>query len=125
MPRSLPGVLLLRPRRRSRIRLHEDQIRLSVEEPEPLSPPWTKPDTALGFCAVTLNVGGRNTNPVEFVLEGDETGVGTATAAFGAQMLEAMSSDNSGPSTLGAAERRAVDSVLAELGNGADNAKVL
>ena len=111
--------------RRSHNRLYESQIRLPVEEPEPLSPPWTKPDTALEFCAVTLNIGGRNTNPVEFVLEGDETGVGTATAALGTQMLEAMSSDISGPSSLGEAERRAVDSVLADLGNGADIAWVL
>ena len=40
-------------------------------------------------------------------------------------MLAAMSSDVGGPSTLGPAERRAVDSVLADLGNGADIAWLL
>ena len=43
------------------------------EETEPPSPQWTEPDTSSGFCAATLNIGGRNTNPVEFVLEGDES----------------------------------------------------
>ena len=47
----------------------------------------------LTFCAVTLNIGGRNTNPVEFVLDGDESGIGAACTALGSQLLEAMGSD--------------------------------
>ena len=89
------------------------------EEEESLSPRWTEPDTNYRFCAVSLNIGGRSTNPMEFVLEGDESDVGTATAAFGVQMFEAMSSE--GPSMLGAAERSAVDSVLAELAHDAES----
>ena len=50
-----------------------------------------------GFCSVTLNIGGRNTNPVEFVLEGDESDLGVACTALGEQLLEAMGSDTFGP----------------------------
>ena len=39
-----------------------------AEEIEPLSPQWTKPDTSARFCALTLNIGGRNTNPVIHVV---------------------------------------------------------
>ena len=28
------------------------------------------------FPVLTLNIGGRNTNPLEFVLEGDESAIG-------------------------------------------------
>ena len=87
-----------------------------AEEIEPLSPQWTKPDTSAGFFAVTLNIGGRNTNPVEFVLDGDESEVGAESIALGGKLFEAMIADTSGPSALGDAERAAVDSFLAELG---------
>ena len=87
-----------------------------AEEIEPLSPQWTKPDTSAGFFAVTLNIGGRNTNPVEFVLDGDESEVGAESIALGGKLFEAMIADTAGPSALGDAERAAVDSFLAELG---------
>ena len=29
-----------------------------------------------GLCVASLNIGGRNSNPVEFVLEGDESSQG-------------------------------------------------
>ena len=67
------------------------------EEEEPaLSPTRVTPgrlDTPGGFCVVSLNIGGRNTNPAEFVLEGDDSEVGTVSAALGAQLFQAMSSD--------------------------------
>ena len=90
-----------------------------AEETEPPSPKWNKPDTSVGFRAATLNIGGRNTNPVEFVLEGDESDIGAASTALGNELFEAMSSDRVGPRALAAAERTAVDSLLAELANGA------
>ena len=60
---------------------------------QPLPPNHTGPPALEGFCAVTLNIGGRNTNPVEFVLEGDESDLGVACTALGEQLLEAMGSD--------------------------------
>ena len=93
---------------------------VQAEDTEPLSPLWTKPATSGGFCAVTLNIGGRNTNPVEFVLDGDDSDVGSASIALGGKLFEAMTSDTDGPRALGEAERRAVDSLLAELANGAE-----
>ena len=72
-----------------------------------------------GFCVVTLNIGGRNTNPVEFVLEGDESDMGVACTAFGVQLLETMSSDAFGPGALREEERRAVYAALADLGSDA------
>ena len=74
-----------------------------------VSPRYTGPQMHDGFCALTLNIGGRNTNAVEFVLEGDASDVGVACKALGARLLEAMGSDTFGPSALGEAERRAVD----------------
>ena len=68
---------------KSHVRLQESEIRLPVLEPEPLSSQWTKPATSSGFCAVTLNLGGRSTNPAEFVLDGDASAAGAATAALG------------------------------------------
>ena len=92
-----------------------------AEETEPLS---TKAgagtDIAGRFCAVTLNIGGRNTNPMEFMLEGDDSEIGTASVAFRDQLFDAMRSDTAGPGALGAKERSAVEALLAELANGAE-----
>ena len=71
------------------------------------------PDVLDGFCALTLNIGGRNTSPVEFVLDGDESDMGVACKALGQDLLQAMGSDTFGPRALHEAERRAVDAVLA------------
>ena len=54
------------------------------------------------------------------MLEGDESQVGTASAALGSQLFEAMSSDTAGPGALEAEEREAVDSFLGEITNGAE-----
>ena len=81
-----------------------------AEETEPPSPKWTQPDTSARFCALTLNIGGRNTNPMEFVLEGDDSDVGAESTALTGKLFEAMTSDTAGPQALGAAERAAVDS---------------
>jgi hypothetical protein len=87
------------------------------EEPAPSSTRVTpgRLDTPGGFCVVSLNIGGRHTNPAEFVLEGDDSEVGTVSAALGAQLFQAMSSDTVGPGALAAHERKAADSFLAEL----------
>ena len=86
------------------------RYRGSTARAEETEPQWTKPDTSAGFYAATLNIGGRNTNPVEFVLDGDESDVGAASIALGGKLFEAMTSDTAGPSALGAAEHGAVDS---------------
>ena len=83
----------------------------------PVSQQPARPHVFDGFCAVTLNIGGRNTNPAEFVLEGDESDLGVACTALGVQLLDAMGSDTLGPSSLSEAERSAVDAVLAEVGS--------
>ena len=57
----------------------------------------TQPPALDGFCAVTLNIGGRSSNPVEFEVEGDESNLGVACTALGEQLLEAMGSDTFGP----------------------------
>ena len=74
-----------------------------------------------GLCVASLNIGGRNSNPVEFVLEGDTSDVGTASAALGKQLFEAMRSDTAGPGALGEQERIAVDALLANIADGAEN----
>ena len=61
-----------------------------------------------------MNIGGRNTNPLEFVMDGDDSDVGTEHASVMARMVEAM--NTFGPSSLSAAERAAVDSLLSEVG---------
>ena len=86
------------------------RYRASTAREEETEPQWTTQDTSGGFCAATLNIGGRNTNPVEFVLDGDESDVGAASIALGGKLLEAMTSDTAGPHALGAAEHGAVDS---------------
>ena len=86
-------------------------------EKEPFSPQLRSG----GLCVASLNIGGRNANPVEFVLEGDESHVGIASAALGTQLFEAMSSDTTGPGALGAQERGAVDSLLAEIRSEVNN----
>ena len=84
---------------------------------KPPPPKTTRPPALDGFCAVTLNIGGRNTNPVEFVLEGDESDLGVACTALGVQLLEGMGSDTVGPGSMRELERRAVDAVLADVGS--------
>ena len=104
----------------SRIDLSPSVQHRGFGEGEETEPPPAKRRGSLelsGFGALTLNIGGRNTNPVEFVLEGDESELGIACTALGVQLLEAAGSDTFGPSALPEAERRAVDAVLADLGS--------
>ena len=84
----------------------------SAEDSEEL-----EPQALGGFCAITLNIGGRNTSPAEFVLEGDDSETGVRCTAIGAQLLEAAGSDAFGPGSMHEEERRAVDAVLADLGS--------
>ena len=72
---------------------------------------------ALKTTFVTLNIGGRNSNPVEFVLQGDESELGVACTALGVQLLEAVGSDTFGPGSMNELERGAVDAVLADVGS--------
>ena len=47
-----------------------------------------------GFNISSLNVGGRNTNPLEFVMHGDDSDIGKEHAAVMARTLEAMYVDS-------------------------------
>ena len=47
-----------------------------------------------GFNIASLNVGGRNTNPLEFVMHGDDSDIGKEHAAVMARTLEAMNVDS-------------------------------
>ena len=79
----------------------------SSEQFEAHQPGW--------FCVASLNIGGRNTNSLEFILDGDDTDIGAEHASVMARMVEVMQIDTFGPGSLSAAERRGVESILSEL----------
>ena len=61
---------------------------------------------------VTLNIGGRNTNPLEFILEGDMSEMGQQVVDMGLRAQEAMVDGASGPAAMPHAERALVNKIL-------------
>ena len=61
---------------------------------------------------VTLNIGGRNTNPLEFILEGDTSEMGQQVVDMGLRAQEAMVDGASGPAAMPHAERALVNKIL-------------
>ena len=53
------------------------------------------------FTAVSLNLGGRNTNPLEFILDGDDSPAGAAATQARLNAQEAMVSDPLSASSAG------------------------
>ena len=61
---------------------------------------------------VTLNIGGRNSNPLEFILEGDASEIGQQVVEMGLRAQEAMVDGASGPAAMPHAERALVNKIL-------------
>ena len=61
---------------------------------------------------VTLNIGGRNSNPLEFILEGDASEIGLQVVEMGLRAQEAMVDGASGPAAMPHAERALVNKIL-------------
>ena len=63
--------------------------------------------TTLELSVACLNIGGRNTNPLEFILEGDDSDLGVQATELRLRAHEAMVDAERGPGALAAAERAA------------------
>ena len=61
---------------------------------------------------VTLNLGGRNTNPLEFLLDGDDSEIGQDAIRARIQATEAMVDTASGPAAMPFEEREVVKKIL-------------
>ena len=64
---------------------------------------------------VTLNIGGRNTNPLEFILEGDDSDIGQQVVQMGRRAQEAMVDAKFGPAAMPHAERALVNKILTSI----------
>ena len=64
---------------------------------------------------VTLNIGGRNTNPLEFILEGDDSDIGQQVVQMGRRAQEAMVDAKCGPAAMPHAERALVNKILTSI----------
>merc|ERR1719247_2324265 len=67
------------------------------------------------LTAVSLNLGGRNTNPLEFILDGDDSPAGAAATQARLNAQEAMVDAEFGPSALRGEERAVIHSILDEI----------
>ena len=61
---------------------------------------------------MTLNIGGRNTNPLEFILEGDDSDIGQQVVKMGRRAQEAMVDAAYGPAAMPHTERALVNKIL-------------
>ena len=60
---------------------------------------------------VTLNIGGRNTNPLEFILEGDTSELGEQVVQMNRRAQEAMVDAAYGPAAMPHTERALVNKI--------------
>ena len=67
---------------------------------------------------VTLNIGGRNTNPLEFVLEGDKSELGQQVVQMNSRAQEAMVDAACGPAAMPRVEREMVDKIISSIYDG-------
>ena len=74
--------------------------------------PWSK-DKA--FVAVSLNIGGRNTNPLEFLLDGDSSKEGASATKARLRAQEGMVDAECGPARMTSTERAIVDEIMSSL----------
>ena len=76
--------------------------------------------TDMALVAVSLNIGGRNTNPLEFLLDGDSSKDGLSATRARVRAQEAMVDAECGPARMVSTERSIVDeiisSIISELG---------
>ena len=68
--------------------------------------------TSAELPIATLNIGGRNTNPLEFILEGDESEIGRRVKEMNRRAQDAMVDAACGPASMPAAERALVSKIL-------------
>lgn len=73
----------------------------------------------------SLNLGGRNTNPFEFVSEGDASSIAQRSRRLRRRAQEAMRAAELGPAKLRAEEGESVDRILGELFAGAQDSEGL
>ena len=64
---------------------------------------------------VTLNIGGRNTNPLEFILEGDTSELGEQVVQMNRRAQEAMVDAAYGPAAMPHTERALVNKILTSI----------
>ena len=67
------------------------------------------------ISVVTLNIGGRNTNPLEFILEGDDSDIGQQVLRMNRRAQEAMVDAEYGPLAIPHAERALVNKILSSI----------
>ena len=81
---------------------------------------FTTWSTDMTLVAVSLNIGGRNTNPLEFLLAGDSSEEGSSATQARVHAQEAMVDAECGPARMASTERAIVDeiisSIISELG---------
>merc|ERR1719271_2120170 len=73
-----------------------------------------------GLSVVSLNLGGRNLNPLEFVLDGDDSEVGQMARDVRLRAQEAMVDAVCGPAAMAPEERARVNMILDSTYKGAD-----
>ena len=64
---------------------------------------------------VTLNIGGRNTNPLEFILEGDTSEIGQQVVQMNLRAQEAVVDAVYGPAAMPDVERALVNKILTSI----------
>ena len=75
-------------------------------------PLWSKG----ALVAVSLNIGGRKTNPFEFLLDGDSSKVGASATKARLRAQEGMVDAECGPARIASTERGIVDDIMSSLG---------
>ena len=71
--------------------------------------------TEMKLRAVSLNIGGRNTNPLEFLLDGDSSKEGLSATRARVRAQEAMVDAECGPARMTSTERAIVDDILSSI----------
>ena len=85
------------------------------EEMKSLAPSRSAGSARAEMSVVTLNIGGRNTNPLEFILEGDKSETGELVLQMNRRGQEAMVDAEYGPAVMPNAERALVNKILASI----------
>ena len=82
------------------------------EEMKSLAPSRSAGSARAEMPVVTLNIGGRNTNPLEFILEGDTSELGEQVVQMNRRAQEAMVDAAYGPAAMPHTERALVNKIL-------------
>ena len=82
-----------------------------------------KPAPQLEQVVVSLNLGGRNLNPLEFVLAGDDSQVARQATELRLRAQDAMVDAAHGPAAMAPAEVAAVSAILESIYCGEDRSR--